>query len=63
MMLASEFRETANEVFEELLPKVKGDDRQEFITELIMELKDKGLSVEDDESEEDSDDTEELVLD
>jgi hypothetical protein len=62
-MTRTEFKETAEEVFAELLPKVKAADRTEAINELINELQDRGLEIDDDEDEdldEDSGDEEEL---
>lgn len=50
-MTKTEFKEIANEVFAELLPKVKGGDRREAISTLLSELEDSGLDIEDDEEE------------
>lgn len=50
-MTRTEFREAAEEVFAELLPKVKAADRTEAINELITELQDRGLEIDDDEDE------------
>lgn len=60
-MTKSEFRETAEEVFAELLPKVKGADRAEFINELVTELQDRGFEIEDDEEEDSEDDSDDDV--
>ena len=54
-MLRSEFREVAEDVFTELLPKVKSSDRTEAINELMNELTSRGLELEDDEYEADDD--------
>lgn len=56
-MLRSEFREVADDVFAELLPKVKGSDRAEVVSELMNELAARGLDIEDDEYEDESDDS------
>ena len=55
-MTRTEFKEAAEEVFAELLPKVKAADRTEAINELITELQDRGLEIDDDEDDEDLDD-------
>lgn len=52
-MTRTEFREVAEEVFAELLPKVKAADRTEAIDELINELQAQGLDIEDDDDGDD----------
>lgn len=54
-MTKTEFREKANEVFLESLPKVRAADRNEAISLLMTELQEAGLDIEDDEFEEDVD--------
>lgn len=54
-MTRTEFREVAEEVFAELLPKVKNADRDEAIDELVNELQARGLEIEDDEDEDSAD--------
>jgi hypothetical protein len=60
-MTKSEFKTVAEDVFAELLPKVKTADRTEAINELLNELEANGLEIDDDEEdlEEDDEDTEE----
>lgn len=48
-MTRSEFQQVAENVFAELLPKVKVADRDEAIQELITELQANALDIEDDE--------------
>lgn len=52
-MNRTEFTAVAEEVFAELLPKVKAADRAEAITELINELQAQGLEIEEDDEDED----------
>jgi len=52
-MTKSEFKEVAEEVFTELLPKVRAADRNEAVKTLITELQDRGFDIEDDEEDED----------
>lgn len=49
----SEFRETAIEVFDELLPTLKSGARNRLISELISELQERGLDIDEDFSDED----------
>ena len=57
-MTRTEFQEVAEEIFAELLPKVKPADRTEAIDALVTELQDRGLEIEDDEDEDFEDDEE-----
>lgn len=50
-MTRSEFRTITDEVFNELLPKVKVSDRRDAITELMNELEANGLELPDDEDD------------
>lgn len=50
-MTKTEFKSIAEEVFTELLPKVKSSDRNEAIEELLNELENQGLEVDDDEED------------
>ena len=50
-MTRSEFRTITDEVFNELLPKVKVSDRRDAITELMNELEANGLELPDDEGD------------
>lgn len=50
-MTKSEFKEVAIDVFADLLPKVKGSDRLEFIDALAEELQAHGLEIEDEETD------------
>lgn len=59
-MTREEFVELSKDLFEEYLPKVNKTDRNAFVQALIAELQDKGLDIEEDFEDEDSDDVEEL---
>ncbi len=56
-MTKSEFKEVAEEVFTEMLPKVRASDRIEAVKTLITELQDRGLDIEDDEDDEDEEES------
>jgi hypothetical protein len=47
-MLKSQFADIAEDVFAELLPKVKKDGRRNFVNLFFVELQNAGLDVEDD---------------
>ena len=53
MMTRNEFKQIAEDVFAEMLPKVKAGDRDEFMTMLINELVGNGLELEGDEDSDD----------
>lgn len=58
-MTKTEFKEIAQEVFVELLPKVKSADRADAIDQLLAELQDRGLELEEDFSDEEAEDSDE----
>lgn len=59
-MTKSEFKEVADEVFTELLPKVRTADRNEAVKTLITELQDRGFDIEDDEGDEEAEESDDL---